>query len=151
MNAHGRPANLSEICSACIEDRLYGLPIARVIEIIGSADPQKIPLAPAFVGGLMHYRGDVLTAVSLRKVLCLPDREGPQDLLVVEGADGPFGLLVDKVGEVLTVSGADYEPTPTNFREHAHALFAGAYKLSDRLLVMLDTDCLEPMRLAAAS
>jgi purine-binding chemotaxis protein CheW len=107
-------------------------------------------LAPAFVGGLVHYRGDVLTTVSLRRLLGLPPREGKQDLLVVESSGGCFGLLVDSVGEVLTASSADYEANPSTVSKHRRGLFAGAYKLKDGLMVMLDPERLEPMRLAKA-
>ncbi len=67
----------------------------------------------SYVGGLVHYRGDVLTTVSLRQLLALPPRDGSQDILVLESTGGCFGLLVDSVGEVLTVSAAEYEPNPS--------------------------------------
>ena len=129
--------------------KIFGLPITHILEIVGSAKPQPVPLAPIFVGGLAHYRGDVLTTVSLRQLLDLPPREGKQDLLVIENAGGIFGLLVDSVCEVLAVSSADYEPNPTILDERRRALFAGAYKLKDSLLVMLNPEQLDPMRLSA--
>ncbi len=139
---------LVEMCSVRLGDGLFGLPIAHILEIVGSARPQPVPLAPAFVGGLVHYRGDVLTTVSLRQLLGLPPRDGPQDILVLDSAGGCFGLLVDSVGEVLTVSSADHEPNPSILDERRRALFAGAYKLKDRLLVMLNPERLDPMRLS---
>ena len=51
---------------------LFGVPITHILEIVGGARPQPVPLAPAFVGGLVHYRGDVLTTVSLRQLLDMP-------------------------------------------------------------------------------
>jgi purine-binding chemotaxis protein CheW len=114
---------------------------------VGGARPQPVPLAPSVVGGLVHYRGDVLTTVSLRHLLGLPPREGPQDILVLESSGGCFGLLVDSVGEVMTVSSADHEPNPSILNERRKALFAGAYKLKGSLMVMLDPERLDPMRL----
>jgi purine-binding chemotaxis protein CheW len=69
---------------------------------------------------------------------------------VIENAGGIFGLLVDSVSEVLAVSSADYEPNPTILDERRRALFTGAYKLKDSLLVMLNPEQLDPMRLNAA-
>jgi len=51
---------------------------------------------------------------------------------------------------VLSVSSADHEPNPSILDQRRKALFAGAYKLKDSLLVMLDPERLDPMRLAAA-
>ena len=142
-------AALVEMCSVRLGQTLFGVPITHILEIVGSARPQPVPLAPAFVGGLVHYRGDVLTTVSLRQLLGLPPRDGPQDILVLESSGGCFGLLVDSVGEVLTVSSADHEPNPSILDERRRSLFAGAYKLKDSLLVMLDPEQLDPMRLSA--
>jgi len=143
-------SELVEICSVRLGDVLFGAPIRHILEIVGAARPQPIPLAPAFVGGLVHYRGDVLTTVSLRQLLGLPTLDRPQDILILEGPGGCFGLLVDSVGEVLTVSSDDYEPNPSTLDERRKALFAGAYKLKDSLLVMLDPERLDPMRLGAS-
>jgi purine-binding chemotaxis protein CheW len=138
----------AEMCSVRLDKGLFGVPITHILEIVGGARPQPVPLAPRFVGGLVHYRGDVLTTVSLRQLFDLPPREGRQDILVVESSGGCFGLLVDSVGEVLSVSSADYEPNPSIVDERRRKLFAGAYKLKDELMIMLDPERLDPMRLA---
>lgn len=144
-----KAAAWAEICSVRLESTLFGVPITHILEIVGKARPQPVPLAPAHVGGLVHYRGDVLTTVSLRQLLGLAPREGVQDILILESSGGCFGLLVDSVGEVLTVSSADYEPNPSILDERRRTLFAGAYKLKDGLLVMLNPEQLDPMRLGA--
>ena len=137
----------AEVCSVRVAQTLFGVPITYILEIVGDVQPQNVPLAPPFIGGLVHYRGDALTIVSLRQLLNLPICEGRQDILVLESVGGCFGLLVDSVGEVLTVSSADHEPNPSVMDKHRRALFAGTYKLQDSLLVMLDPERLEPMRL----
>lgn len=142
-------ATLVEMCSVRLGSTLFGVPITHILEIVGEVQPQPVPLAPSYVGGLVHYRGDVLTTVSLRHLLDMPPRDGPQDILVLENGGGCFGLLVDSVGEVLTVSSADHEPNPSILDERRRALFAGAYKLKDSLLVMLDPERLDPIRLDA--
>lgn len=140
---------LVEVCSVRVGKTLFGVPIAHILEIVGAARPQPVPLAPAYVGGLVHYRGDVLTTVSLRQLLGLPPKDGTQDILVLESKGGCFGLLVDSVSEVLTVSAAEYEASPSTVEEQRRGLLAGAYKLKDGLLVMLDAERLDPLRLSA--
>ena len=149
MHRKNKTAALVEMCSVRVGQALFGVPIRHILEIVGQARPQPVPLAPSFVGGLVHYRGDVLTTVSLRQLLGLPPRDGSQDILGLESSGGCFGLLVDSVGEVLTVSSADHEPNPSILDERRRALFAGAYKLENGLLILLDPERLEPMRLGA--
>ena len=42
----------------------------------GSRAPQRVPLAPAYIAGVMPYRGEVLTTVSLRALLGMEDGSG---------------------------------------------------------------------------
>jgi purine-binding chemotaxis protein CheW len=137
-----------EMCSVRVGKTLYGVPIMRILEILGKPVTQAVPLAPGYIGGLVHYRGEVLTAVSLRKLLDMPAVDEPEDILVFEGVDGYFGLLVDEVGEVMTVQLADHESNPSTLDDRRKALFAGTYKLKDALLVMLDPERLDPVRLS---
>jgi len=90
----------------------------------------------------------VLTTVSLRHLLGQPPTQSAQDILVLEATAGCFGLLVDAVGEVLTVSAADHEPNPSILDQRRKSLFAGAYKLKDKLLIMLDPEQIDPLRLS---
>ncbi|MGD0913658.1 MAG: chemotaxis protein CheW, partial [Terracidiphilus sp.] len=48
-----------ELCSVRVGKTMFGVPIGHILEIVGSARPQPVPLAPDYVGGLVHYRGDV--------------------------------------------------------------------------------------------
>lgn len=136
-----------EICSAWVGRTRFGVPIMRMLEILGAPAIQAVPLAPRFIGGLVHYRGEVLTTVSMRRLLNLEPYEGTPDVLVLEGQSGCFGLVVDSVGEVLTVAPEAFEPNPSTLDDRLKALFAGTCKLNDGLMVMLEPDRLDPMRL----
>ena len=146
----GSPAgdNGIEMCSVRVGETLFGVPIMRILEILGAPATRPVPLAPPYIGGLVHYRGEILTAVSLRSLLGLPAHSRPPDMLVFEGRDGYFGLLVDTVGEVLTVWPQEFEPNPSTLDDRKKALFAGAYKLSKGLLIMLDPGRFDPMHLS---
>jgi purine-binding chemotaxis protein CheW len=140
----------TQVCSVRVGHTLYGVPIAHVLEILGKPATRPVPLAPYFVGGLVHYRGEVLTAISLRRLLGMDAAPTPEDVLVFESPDGPFALFVDSVGEVLNVSSDELEPNPPTLESRCQTLFAGAWKQTDRLLVRLEPDRLHPMRLAGA-
>ena len=60
------------MCSVRVGGTLFGVPIMRILEILDTPATQPVPLAPAYIGGLVHYRGEILTAVSLRSLLGLP-------------------------------------------------------------------------------
>lgn len=80
----------------------------------------------------------------------MPTLDHSQPILVLESPAGCFGVLVDAVGEVLTVFPEDFEANPSTLDESRKMLCIGAYKLKDKLLVSLDPTRLDPMRLVAA-
>lgn len=143
MEAH------AEACVVRLARARFGFPVRSILEIVGAIHPNPVPLAPEFVGGLVHYRGDVLTTVSLRKLLGLPACEASQAVLVIEGEGGCFGVQVDAVDEVLRLTTSDFEPNPSTIDTRLKVLFAGAYKLRDGLLVMLEPGRLDPVHLRA--
>jgi purine-binding chemotaxis protein CheW len=49
-------------------------------------------------------------------------------------------LLVDKIGDVLDVEESLFEPPPETLRGTPRELIRGAYKLNDRLMLLLDID-----------
>ncbi len=141
-------ADCVEVCAVEVGGARFGIPIAHIVEILGLMSPQPVPRSPDFVGGLVHYRGDVLTAVSARQLLGMPPLRVPHAVLVLEGPAGCFGVQVDVVKEVLMIPGSAFEPNPCTLEDRHKSLFAGAYKLGDGLLVMLDPARLDPILLA---
>jgi purine-binding chemotaxis protein CheW len=142
------PAQHQEVCSLRVAGTLFAVPLRRILEILGKPAIQPVPLASDFISGLVHYRGEALVVLSLRHLLGMEAATALGDVLVFESPQGAFGLLVDSVGEVLRVSAADHEPNPPTLDSRCQTFFAGAWKQSDRLLVALDPDQFDPLRLA---
>src|ERR1044071_5621780 len=102
----------------------------------------RVPLAPPVVRGLINLRGQIVTAIDLRKRLELSDRPADQQPVnvVVQTDDGAVSLLVDEIGDVLEVSEKTFERPPETLKGTARELIRGAYKLKDRLLLILDIE-----------
>jgi purine-binding chemotaxis protein CheW len=94
------------------------------------------------IRGLINLRGQIVTAIDLRRRLKFRDR--PADQLpvnvVIHTDDGAVSLLVDEIGDVLAVSDKVFERPPETLDGTARELIRGAYKLEDRLLLILDTE-----------
>lgn len=58
--------------------------------------------------------------------------------VVVRDGDNAVSLLVDRIGDVLEVDDDLFEPPPPTVRASVRAMIRGAYKLTDRLLLVLD-------------
>src|SRR4029078_10689904 len=87
-------------------------------------------------------RGQIVTAIDLRCRLGLRLR-GPGELpmnVVVRDGENAVSLLVDRIVDVVEVDNKLFEPPPSTVRASVRGLIVGAYKLPDRLLLVLDTE-----------
>lgn len=131
-----------QYCTFYVDGHFFGLDVLKVQEIIRYQEMTGVPLANPVVGGLINLRGQIVTAIDLRRRLELPDRttdELPVNV-VVHTDDGAVSLLVDEIGDVLEVSESAFEPPPETLTGPGRDLIRGAYKLPDCLLLILDTD-----------
>ena len=90
----------------------------------------------------MNLRGQIVTALSLREKLGLPETDPDRKPMnvVIRSTDGPISLLVDEIGDVVQVDDGRYEPLPETLQGSQREMMLGAYKLDDRLLLILDTE-----------
>ena len=135
------------LCWLTVDGRLFGIDTRQIREVLGPRKVQAVPLAPAFLAGVLAYRGEVLAAVDLRCLLGLPPKQEQGRLLVLDGGGNPFGLLVDWVGGVVEVEPKMLGANPTTLDRNSKALFRGAYRVPEGLLVQLDADRLRPEHL----
>lgn len=119
-----------------------GVEVLKVQEVIRYQEMTRVPLAPNMIQGLINLRGQIVTAIDLRRRLELPPRpEGQLPMnVVVRNEDGAVSLLVDEIGDVVEIQDESYERPPETLKGVARELVTGVYKLKDRLLLILDTD-----------
>lgn len=123
-----------------IDGQSFGIPVLLVHDVLGPQRITRIPLAPAEVAGSLNLRGRIVTAIDIRRRLGMSPRPAdatPMSVVVEEGGE-LYSLLVDSVGEVLTLSEADWERHPPTMDPHWRENSTGIYRLNDHLLVVLD-------------
>jgi purine-binding chemotaxis protein CheW len=125
-----------------VDDLFFGVDVLDVQEVLRFQQMTPVPQAPDVIEGLINLRGQIVTAIDLRRQLQLPLREGDRTPMnvVVRTSDGAVSLLVDEIGDVLDVDAATYERPPENLNAAARELIRGVYKLKDQLLLVLDTE-----------
>lgn len=119
----------------------FGIEVLKVQEVIRYQEMTKVPLAPPMVEGLINLRGQIVTAIDLRRRLDLPSRpEGKRPMnVVVRSDDGAVSLLVDEIGDVVEVENDAFEEPPETLSGGTRELVTGVYKLKERLMLILDT------------
>jgi purine-binding chemotaxis protein CheW len=100
----------------------------------------RVPLSAPEVGGLINLRGQIVTAIDVRRRLQLParpDGQLPMNVVISTG-EQPVSLLVDEIGDVVDADSEAFESVPETLVGVARDLVSGVYKLKDRLLLILD-------------
>jgi len=131
-----------QLCTFFLDGLYFGVDVQKVQEVICYQEMTRVPLAPAVVRGLINLRGQIVTAIDMRRRLDLPelpDGQLPMNVVIRTDA-GPVSLLVDEIGDVLEVDADSYVRPPETLRGPARDLIQGAYKLNGRLLLALNSD-----------
>jgi purine-binding chemotaxis protein CheW len=135
-------AKTSQFCTFYLDKLLFGVELKGVQEVIRSMEMTMLPLAPVVVRGLMNLRGQIVTAVDLRRRLELAP--APADAramnVVVRSEDGAVSLLVDEIGDVVEVEESSFEAPPETLRGSVRTMILGVHKLNDRLMHVLDVE-----------
>ncbi|MDH5426921.1 MAG: chemotaxis protein CheW [Nitrospirota bacterium] len=129
-----------QFCTFSVDQLFFGVKVLQVQEVIRLQTMTVVPQASSMVRGLINLRGQIVTAIDLRRRLHLPDRENWEPMnVVIQTDEGAVSLLVDEIGDVLEVSDDVLESPPTTLKGKVKEVITGVYKLEGRLLLVLDT------------
>lgn len=129
-------------CTFWLGDQRLGIEVLDVQEVLRTQSMTPVPLAGAAISGLINLRGQIITAVDLRRRLELPPREDDAEAvsIVVRTQEGPVSMLVDRIGGVVEVDGSTFEAPPDTVTGAARDLITGVHKVDGPLLHVVDVD-----------
>ncbi len=118
--------------------QLFGVPTQEVQDVHNSMTMTRVPLAPPEVAGALNIRGKIVTAIDLRTRLGLPAREPGEKYMsvVVEYQGDLYSLIIDNIGEVLTLDAGTFEKNPSTLDPVWREVATGVYRLEGQLLIM---------------
>lgn len=130
----------SDFLTVFIAGQVFGIPVLQVQDVLGTQRVTKIPLAPPEVAGSLNLRGRIVTAIDVRCRLGLPRRETSQrEMSVVVELEGElYSLIIDEVGDVMSLDNENFEGTPATLDPVWRDVSAGIYRLDGQLMVVLD-------------
>jgi purine-binding chemotaxis protein CheW len=140
-----------QLCTLIVGGVQFGVDVLRVQEVIRKQPMTRVPRSHDVVGGLINLRGQIVTAVDLRRRLGLPPADH-KDLMnvVVRTDDGAVSFLVDEIGDVVEPTTLGREKPPETLPEEYRDVITTVYKLDDSLLLQLDVDRLVELPVRAA-
>jgi len=148
-----RAGATADYITVLIGGQNFGIPVDLVQDVFMPQSVTRVPLAPREVAGVLNLRGRIVTAVDMRSCLDLPAREDSAASMAVgiEKNGEAYGLVIDQVGEVLSLRREDCEANPANLDPHWSRVSRGVYRLDGNLLVVLDVDRILDFERAASA
>jgi purine-binding chemotaxis protein CheW len=131
-----------QFCSFIVNNLLLGADVRKVQEVVRGLEITSVPSAPWAVRGLINLRGQVIEAIDIRRSLGVADStlaEAPFHL-IFRTAEGPISFLVDEMGSVIEIGADSPSVAPETLKGRMREIVSLVYRLSNRLLLVLDID-----------
>lgn len=123
-----------------IGDVCCGIDILKVQEINKLNQMTPVPLAPAFVKGILNLRGQIVTVVDVAERLGFRSRS-PEVLrrnVIVRFENESFALLVDRIGDVYRAERASIQSPPTSAADNRGPYLEGVLETENELISILN-------------
>jgi purine-binding chemotaxis protein CheW len=122
-----------------LSGEMFALRVEDVQEVLMHQPLTPVPLAPEHIVGLLNLRGQVMSAVDLRKRLHFPPRppETVTHLLVVKGREGLMSVVVDEIGDVLTLPTSGWCAPPDTLAERHRGFVFGICPIEKHVVLGL--------------
>ena len=140
--AHEGGGETETLVTFTVAGQCFGVPVARVHDILTPERIAPVPLAPPAVMGLINLRGRIVTVIDVRTRLGLARRdgsEGPMGVTVGHRGES-YTLLVDRVGDIIALPAHRFEEKPATLDSAWREMTAGVFRLDEGPLVVLDVD-----------
>jgi purine-binding chemotaxis protein CheW len=130
----------TDLVTFILGNQLFGIPVLQVQDVLQPQKIARVPLAPPQICGSINLRGKIVTALHMRNCLKLPPDTTITNsmFIVVEYKGELYSLMVDRVGDVMSLPTDKFEPNPINLDPTWRSVAGGVYRLDGKLLVVLD-------------
>lgn len=131
-----------------IENTRYAINVFQIQEVLEYQEPQPIPCSSPLLIGIIRSRNTNVAIMSLRKKFGLPNRitDKLTRLIVLEvvnnneGTINLYGIIADKVHEVIEINDKDLEPMPKANKFAGSEFVTSAILLNDNYTLLLDVN-----------
>ncbi len=122
-----------------LSDEVYVVDTSYVNEVVFIKEVTPLPATPAFLLGIINVRGKIISVIDLRKFFSLSDRgiTNLNRVIVIEGNDMEFGILVDEILGNSSVSIDNLQKDITGITEVADNYIKGVCKNNEIVIDIL--------------
>lgn len=145
--------HLMEVIAFKVHEDEYCVDIMSVREIRGWTPATRLPHVPPYVCGVINLRGAVLPIIDLAARFGFARTEpSERNVIIVAQIDGQlFGLLVDAVSDIMSITSDDLQPTPNIGSEQARVFVKNVIAREDQMIRFIDLKQILPQAMASVA
>lgn len=127
-------------------DELFAVNVAKVLEVLQKQRITHVPNAPAYIKGIINFRGEVVPVFESRTKFNLPPRpeDAPYVVIVYDLSKGAdvfrIGTMVDKVKDVISIDDTEIKPVPPMSKEFNTEFLNGIFKQQNEFIMLLNVE-----------
>lgn len=122
-------------------NEFYATDIMEVERILGYEEPTLLPDSPDFLDGVIDYETGVLPVINLLKKFKFKVVDSAEKkIIVVKRESGKFGILVDSVSEVLSITEDEINNSDSISTLVSKRYIRGLVKKNNNIVILLNLD-----------
>jgi purine-binding chemotaxis protein CheW len=135
-----------QVLTFALGAEVYGVDILRLKEIRGWSPVTRLPHSPPAVLGVLNLRGVVVPIIDLRLRFGMAAAEFTAVTVIIvlslrtARGDQEFGIVVDKVMDVVDIAPEQVRPAPDAGGAAAGDVISGIATVDDQMLILLDAE-----------
>ena len=129
-----------------VGNEFFAIYIKNVIVVLRKNGVTSVPKTADYIVGILQFRGEIISVVSAKKKLNIPEGEEfkRQVVIVVEfeknNTVSKLGILADKVLGVMNISESEIKPVLEFGNYYNPEFLKGAFKHKENIITILDVE-----------
>jgi purine-binding chemotaxis protein CheW len=118
---------------------VLGVSVDELIEVNRNLKCTKVPGSPKMIRGILNLRGLLMPAIDVGAYLEIADAKSESFCIVLNVQGNHIALMVDSIGDINGFNPNELVSPPTQLLSQSQEAILGAYRLTEGLLIILDT------------
>lgn len=123
----------------------FAVNVNKVLEVLQNGHITPVPNAPAFISGIINFRGEVLPVFDTRVRFNFTKSDSPSyNIIVIDVSDDKnmfrLGAIVDKVEDVISLNDEEIRPVPLMSSDFNTDFLQGIFKLGKHFTMLLNVE-----------
>ncbi|MEA1912496.1 MAG: chemotaxis protein CheW [candidate division WOR-3 bacterium] len=130
-----------EILSFTLSDKLFGIMVENVKEIVETSLTTSVPLAPKYVEGVMNLRGDPVAIIDLKQKIGFEGKSSSNYIILCSIKDSVVGLRVDDIQDIHEIPEETLKDVPTSIEGEIESKYIkGILQIGEDEYIVIDVD-----------